>query len=166
MNGRVLILGILVLWVVPQDASALKEFKKAFEQRYVQPLDKAAQRVFRRTNCNVCHVKGEKKSVHNAYGDQIAARIAGNAKQRLKEAKEVGNRDQQLEQIMQELAIALEQTESLPAPDGGTFGERLKSGQLPVTPAVDPDDAQTDETVATDADGAADPSPLKNEAAP
>ena len=148
MNKRVLIVSLITVGALTQHALALREFKKSFEDRYVKPLEKNAQRVFRRANCNVCHVKGEKKDVHNAFGAEIAQRIQGDAKDRLKQAKQSASRDQELAQVLLELATALDQVESLPAADGTTFGDRIRSGKLPVEPLA----ATSDEPSGGDVD--------------
>ncbi len=135
-NIRIIIAvgSILGLSCLPSRAMALKEFKKLFHDRYVAPLDKEAQVVFRKAKCNVCHVQGEKRDVNNPFGEELGRRIEGDAQDRLKAAKESGSREQELDKVLTEFTAALDEVESLEAADGITYGERLRSGKLPIEP--------------------------------
>ena len=122
-------------------ASALPPFKKEFQKVYVDGGSDDLKTSFKNSKiggCQTCHVKGEKKSVNNPYGKELADRIEGNAKQRLKDASANGGVDaKQAEQqkLIAELKAAFLEVEPLPSPSGGgTYGERIEAGQLPYVP--------------------------------
>ena len=64
------IVGILVFAFVTvigtQDTMALPQFKKAFAEKYAaKHKSKEFQTAAKKASCNVCHVKGPKKTVQN-----------------------------------------------------------------------------------------------------
>jgi hypothetical protein len=125
---------VLAAWGA-QDADALPPFKKAFQTTYVDSGSEALKAAFKKGSCYTCHVKGEKKEVQNAYGKALNELIPGNAKERLKAAKENGTKDAEEAELLKELAAAFKTAEGLSATEGGpTYGERLKAGKLPVEP--------------------------------
>ena len=138
---------ILVLVGWQQDALALREFRKAFTKHYAEVLaDKDVAAVFRKAKCNLCHVKGEKKDQNNPYGEALSELIEGDAEQRLKVGKADGKKKETLEVLLAELTAAMEQVEALPSPDGETYGERIRSGRLPVEiPAGDDSEDEEEE---------------------
>lgn len=115
-------------------ASALPDFKKAFEAKYVKPSgSEEFAAAFKKASCNTCHVKGEKKDVRNAYGEELAKLIEGDAGSRIKEAGD--NKDAVKEAVNKEAMEAMMKVESMKAPGGGTYGEMLKAGKIPPPPA-------------------------------
>jgi cytochrome c553 len=129
LSGCVVAMAIRV-----NSASALPQFKKAFEDKYVKTSkDGHFKTVYKKASCNACHVKGQKKSVHNKYGKELAELIKGDAKDRLDAANKKGDKDKVQEEILKELEAAFKQVEKKkPSDESLTFGERLKNGQLPV----------------------------------
>ena len=115
-----------------QPAQALPPFKKAFQEKYVDDGSDALKDAFKKASCNTCHVKGEEKDVQNAYGMALNKLIEGNAKERLAEAKKNGTDDAEKEKIAKELEEALKKTEGMESPSGEKYGDRIKSGKLPV----------------------------------
>ena len=122
--------------VTPHPVLALPDFKKAFQKKYVDKDNEAYTQVFRKSACNTCHVKGEKKSVHNDYGKHLSKLIQGNAKQRLKDAKSSGNADEVKAEVLRELDAAFEKVAKMKTSKESdeTFGDRIKAGKLPVEP--------------------------------
>jgi hypothetical protein len=143
--ARILLAGIFVGGVAGR-TWALREFKKPFEKHYAELFeDEAVKTTFRKAKCNLCHQKGEKKEINNPYGEALSELIEGNAKERLDIAKENDRKKEALAEIIAELNVALVQVESLCSADGTTFGERIKSGQLPVELPAGPDDDEEDD---------------------
>ena len=131
----VLTLGCFVCLSVPK-ASALPEFKKAFQEKYT---DKAKNKEYydkvRKAGCNVCHVKGQKdKSPQNAYGKELNKLIEGDAADRKKEAGDDSDKKAEVkEQLLKELAEAFKKTENIKLPEQEqTVLQRIKEGMLPV----------------------------------
>jgi len=129
-----LVCASLMVGFVANVSSALPQFKKAFQKKYIDESDNdELKAAFKKAGCNTCHVKGQKeKSPQNDYGILLAELIEGDAKDRLKAAKENGTKNETLEQILEELEEAFKEVEEEEAPSGGNFGERIKNGQLPV----------------------------------
>ena len=125
--------GLLFGAMTPK-AHALGEFKKAFEQKYVKDGDDAIKASFKSLNCNLCHVKDEKKNVRNAYGKELAELIEGDASDRLKAAQEAGGSDgrkAELEVVLKELDEAFKKVEETKKKDSDTtYGDVIKSGKL------------------------------------
>lgn len=110
----------------------LPPFKKAFDKKYVKNSDNADfKAAFKKQGCNVCHIKGEKKDKNNPYGKELAKLIEGNAKQRTKEASD-DEKANVKKQILKELAEAFSKVEKIKNEDDEAFGDRIKSGKLPV----------------------------------
>ena len=62
-------------------AVAVKEFKDAFQAKYVKPDSTAASDValaeaFRQASCTVCHAGGDNKKIRNDYGKQLAKLVS------------------------------------------------------------------------------------------
>jgi hypothetical protein len=142
MTRRVLALlcfGILACSLVGQDVSALTQFKKTFDSVYVRDSDDDEfKQLYRKNACNVCHVKGKKRDVVNAYGMELADLIPGNAKQRLAEARDVSSeaKEAEEERILKELEAALKKVENVKLPTGETYGDILRSHRLPLGEAA------------------------------
>jgi len=105
-------------------ALAVKEFKDAFQAKYVKPdsteaNDVALAQAFQRASCAVCHAGGNNKKIRNDYGKELA---------KLVHKEEKGN--------AAKIAAALDTIAKLKSKPGDasspTFGERIASGKLPV----------------------------------
>lgn len=127
----------VVLGLMTPPASALTQFRKAFEEKYVAKSDnddfKAA---FKKATCNTCHVKGEKKDVRNKYGEALSELIEGDANARIKAAGDVSDEEKkaETEKILKELDKAFDEVaKKKPSDDAEkTFGEMIEGGELPV----------------------------------
>ena len=122
----------IALTVAP--ATAMSPFKKAFDETYVkQSADEEFQTAFKKLSCNTCHVKGKKKDWLNAYGQELAKLIPGNAKERLDEAKEIGTEEKtaETEKIQKELLAAFGKVEGMKAPTGESYADLFKAHKLP-----------------------------------
>jgi len=109
----------------------MKPFKEAFDQKYVTPANDAAfTAASKKAGCLVCHARGEKKDVRNAYGEALASLIPGNAKQRLAAAGAAGGKAE-MDKLLKELDAAFPKVETQPSPSGPTYGELLKQHKLP-----------------------------------
>ena len=82
ISSAVLFLAVLGLTVfTASPAAAVKEFKDAFQAKYVKPDSTAASDValaaaFRQASCTVCHAPGDNKKIRNDYGKQLAKRVS------------------------------------------------------------------------------------------
>ena len=127
-----------VAFISPK-AEAIAPFKKAFQQKYVDTTDNDGfKQAYKKTSCNACHVKGEKKTVRNAYGDELAKIIEGNANERIRAAGKEGGSDgrkAETEKVLKELDVVFGKVEKVKAPSGQTYGEMLKNDELPPPPA-------------------------------
>ena len=118
-------------------ASAMPEFKAAFKKKYIDTskLDDFKS-LANKTSCDVCHVKGAKKTVQNAYGKALNKLIEGDAADRKKSAKAEGGSEGEAKEkvkLLAELEKAFEEVAKMKAPDGTlTYGELIKEGKLPV----------------------------------
>ena len=122
-----------------REALALSEFKKAFQKKYVdEHKSEEFKAAYKKASCNVCHVKGAKKSVQNQYGKLLNKLIEGEANARKKAAKAEGGvsgQKAEVKKLLDELEKAFhEVAKKEKTKDGPTFGELLKEGQLPVDP--------------------------------
>lgn len=116
------------------NVQALPPFKKAFSEKYVKTSDNADfQAAAKKASCNACHVKGEKKNVQNNYGTALNKLIEGDAKDRIAAAGKNGADAKKAEtaKIMKELEAAFKKVEAMKSASGKTYGEILKSGNLP-----------------------------------
>jgi hypothetical protein len=122
---------------ISSPAAAITPFTKAFEDRYVKdhPIE-TFRTAFKKTRCNVCHVKGEPKTVCNAYGSELARFIEGNTEERIKEARAENRLKEEEQQLLKELEAAFSKVEKVKIVSGDdaapTYGERIRAGELPV----------------------------------
>lgn len=125
--------------LISPKAEAIAPFKKAFQQKYVDTTDNDEfKQDFKKSSCNACHVKGEKKTVRNAYGDELAKILEGNANERIKAAGKEGGSDgrkAETEKVLKELDVAFGKVEKAKASSGQTYGEMLENGEIPPPPA-------------------------------
>ena len=125
---------LLSSFTLPQ-ACALAPFKKAFQEKYVDKSEHETLKAsFKKASCNTCHIKGEGKEERNDYGDELAKLIEGDANQRIKSAREVGDdaRKAETEKILKELDKAFDEVAKKESKSKIKYGELLKAGKLPV----------------------------------
>ena len=128
------IVGVFVaasLFVSP--ASALPQFKKAFEEKYVANGNADLQAAFKAASCNTCHVKGKDKKVRNEYGMALSKIIGGHAKAQIDAAKKVSDAagKAKLAEVLKKLDEAFDKVEKEKSASGQTYGEEIKAGKLP-----------------------------------
>lgn len=134
---------VIAGFVLTSSASALPPWKPKFQEMFVDEGPQSLKDAFANNvigSCKVCHVNGEEKTVRNPFGQALDKLIEGNAGQRLKAAAEKGDDAKAAEQaeLDKQYLAALETVLKLPSPSGGgTYGERIKAGQLPFVPADD-----------------------------
>ena len=119
------VLGLIGLSASP--AMAVKEFKDAFQAKYIKPdsdkaNDVALAQAFERASCAVCHAGGNNKRIRNEYGKQLAKLVT----------KEERRNTAKIEAALDAVA----KLKSNPAePTSPTFGKKIASGRLPTTAA-------------------------------
>jgi hypothetical protein len=132
-----LLLGAVLAWgLIATPVPAITPFTKAFEERYVKDHpDTAFRTAFRKTRCDVCHIKGKPKTANNPYGDALAKFLEGNAEERIKEARAMGRLKEEEQILLKELAAAFDQVEKIKCDPNDesapTYGERIQQGKLP-----------------------------------
>lgn len=120
----------VALFASAQPVNALPQFKKEFNDKYVEGAGSAEfEAAVKKASCNLCHVKGKPKDVRNAYGDELAKLIPGDAKDRISEASD---KDAEKAKVNKELAEAFKKVEAMKSPAGATYGELLKGHKLPI----------------------------------
>jgi hypothetical protein len=124
ISSTVLFLAVLgLIGFTASPAVAVKEFKDAFQAKYVKPDSTAANDValanaFTEANCTVCHAPGDNKKIRNDYGKQVAKRL--------------NKKDKNNKTKIQAALDAVAKLKSKPSdPDSPTFGEKIASGKLP-----------------------------------
>jgi hypothetical protein len=126
------VVGLLVavgIGVTPPPAHAIKEFKEEFEARFVnrksrKRADVALARAVAEAECTICH-PGDDKHKLNAFASQVGQLVNKNDK---------NNK----ERIRQALERAATISSDPYTPKSPTFGEQMRKGKLPTTPAPEP----------------------------
>ncbi|HEY6563241.1 MAG TPA: hypothetical protein VIY86_01985 [Pirellulaceae bacterium] len=132
-RGMSVVVALLFCGALAPNVFGLPEFKKAFTQKYAgENVPEDFKKLLRKTNCNVCHVARKPKQERNAYGEALANLIPGDAADRKKTAKKEGKDKEVTAEILKEFEDALTKVEAEKNSAGETFGDRLKSGKLPV----------------------------------
>ena len=122
MNKLFTLSGVLVLaiaFVAATEADARPQYQKAFLSKYKNVT------AAKKAKCNVCHRKkktGEKGKPRNDYGVVLKDLIA---KKNCKDVKK----------IVEALTKAEKVKVSKDKKEKKTYGDRLKAGKLPATPA-------------------------------
>ena len=127
MKRLVLAFGCACLLATP--ALATNEFAKEWKDHYAtDEADKIFVAAARKAGCNVCHVKGEKKTEHNEYGKAVKEFLDKEdfTKEWVKE-----NPEKAKELIVAGLKMAGEKSSS----DGKKFAEKIAAGLLPAVDA-------------------------------
>jgi cytochrome c553 len=117
---------VLTLGLFASPALATNEFAKEWKTLYL--TDSAAAEfssAAKKAGCNVCHVKGGKKTERNEYGKAINELLKKEdyTKEKLKADPELAKK------IIEGLKTAGESKSS----DGKTFAAKLEAGVLPAT---------------------------------
>jgi hypothetical protein len=116
----IVVAAISFIGFTAKPAVALKEFKDAFEAKYVKPdsteaNDVALAEAFKKVSCGTCHVDPQKsKKVRNEYGkelNKIIKKADKNDKAKIKDA--------------------LDTVSKLKSSTGETFGDKISAGKLP-----------------------------------
>jgi hypothetical protein len=127
MKRLVLLVGCICL--LAPHALATNEFSKEWKDHYLTPNAPAALTpAARKAGCNVCHIKGEKKTEHNEYG--MAAKEFLDKEKLTKEWVQA-NPEKAKELIVEGLKKAGEKESK----DGKKFAQKLADGELPATDA-------------------------------
>lgn len=116
------------LGLIASPAFATNEFALEWKNHYLTAeTDEEFTKTARKTNCNICHVKGGKKTEHNEYGKAVKEFLKKDdfTKEKLKANPELAK------QIVEGLKKAGEKTSS----DGKTFAAKIAAGSLPATDA-------------------------------
>jgi hypothetical protein len=129
---------LVVVFVVSTTATtalAIPAFRSEFETYYkVKEPETDAQKALAEkvavAKCNVCHVDGEKKEVHNPYGTELS-KLLDKANFSLTRRKE------EPEKVQAEIRAALDKVAGMKAPTDETYGERIGKGELPFAPSAE-----------------------------
>lgn len=125
MKRFALTLGFAFLFVAP--AFATNEFSKEWKDHYTgEGANEEFVKTARKAGCNVCHVKGEKKTERNEYGKAIKEFLK---KEDFTKEWVAANPEKAKELIVAGLKKAGEKKSS----DGKSFADKLKAGELPAT---------------------------------
>jgi len=120
------LLGFLTVCFIVGTADALSPFKGAFDKKYVaESKNDDFKAAFKTRSCNVCHVKGEKKTVRNAYGHELHEALekgGASPKKLVKEDKE------KLLKLLDEAFVSVAKKKTK---DGVTYEELFEKGALP-----------------------------------
>jgi hypothetical protein len=117
-----------VLWVLPcGSAEAIPLFFKTFETKYAGADAKPEfVTLVKETKCNICHVKGEKKTVRNEYGEALH-KVGGLEKDDFKKERV----EAEPEAAEKEVNAALDKVAAEKSKGGETFGDIIKAGKIP-----------------------------------
>lgn len=130
--GIMMMSAVLLSIALPSPASALAEFRRAFQEKYTNKnIDPAFYDLVKDAKCFVCHVKGEDKDVRNAYGNALADLVPGEANKR-KKAAPADEKSEVKAKILEELQAAWDEAAEKENEDGVKFGDLIKAGKLPV----------------------------------
>ena len=124
---------VFALSLLTTRAHALGEFKTAFQKKYVDDGGAELKAGFKAASCNACHVKEQKKTVRNTYGEELAKLIEGSADARLKAAAKEGGdaaRKAELEKLIEEVEKAFEEVAKMKNKNGDVYGDLIKKGDM------------------------------------
>ena len=122
---------VTLAWGLPA-ARAIPPFMKEFQAKYAKPDSEDekekeyAKLIVETTKCNVCHVQGEKKTVRNPYGTELA--------KLLKKDNFKGERlKAEPEKCTEEIVAAFDEVAAKKSAgdDSSTFGELIAQFKLP-----------------------------------
>ena len=142
MKYLTIIIALTVTFASTQEASALSEFKKAFEKKYAGEIskNKDLKSAVKKAGCYLCHVKKPSgfqgkvgKDAQNEYGMLLNKLVKGSAKERKAKAKDEDKKKVKAE-VLAEFTKALDKVAE--AKSGGgkgpKFGAMIKEGKIPV----------------------------------
>jgi nitrate/TMAO reductase-like tetraheme cytochrome c subunit len=114
----IVVAAMALIGFTAKPAVALKEFKEAFEAKYVKPdsteaNDVALAEAFKKVTCGTCH-NGKTKKVRNEYGKELNKIIT----------KADKNDKTKIQDAMDTVA-------KLKSSSGDTFGDKISGGKLP-----------------------------------
>jgi Leucine Rich repeat len=163
-----LAVGVALVWgLAVRSAVALPPFFKEFQAKYLKPDSsdpkdqEFATLVAKTTKCNVCHVQGKPKKVHNAYGTQLSMILK---KENFKPARLKAEPDKVKEEIDAALdAVAAKKSGDEKSP---TFGELIAQGKLPGGDGKPAQVAATDKPAPAPAPAPTTPAPAPTTPAP
>ncbi len=121
------------------EALAVKPFGTAFNKKYFGTTGDDFKDAVGTAGCNVCHMRGQAKSERNIYGADLAR--AFEAMDPVKKIFEANSRDgvdeimkdkENKKVLLEAFEEAMKKVETMKAEDGTTYGERIKTGKLPV----------------------------------
>jgi hypothetical protein len=108
-------------------AFAIKEYSETWVKVYVDTSDKEDfKKLAGEAKCNVCHIDGENKKVHNPYGE--ALEDAGLLKKTFP-AKRFKEEPDKVRKEVEEIFKKIEDSKA--EGQDKSFGERIKAGMLP-----------------------------------
>lgn len=109
-----------------EDALAIKTFQEAWNKYYIEGEGKMKdlKDQVAEAKCNVCHVQGEKKTVHNAYGEALEELLD-------KDNYKATRVKEEPEKVQKELEEAFKKVEDHKGPGDMTFKQRMEKGMLP-----------------------------------
>jgi len=115
------LIGQIGFMVAP--ALAVKEFKDAFQAKYIkpdstEPNDVALAAAFDKAGCTVCHAPGDNKKIRNDYGKELAKLLSKADKKNKAKIKDALD------------TVAKKKTKPSDSASP-TFGEKIASGKLP-----------------------------------
>jgi hypothetical protein len=135
--GLLLLGGIVAVTYWASQVQAMPQFKKAFQEKYVDKSDNPAfKAAVKKASCFVCHVKGEEKTVRNDYGKALSKFTGGTVNKDLKAAYEAGGdaaKDAKLAAVLKVLDDAFDKVAAQKSPSGKTYGDLIKDGKLPAS---------------------------------
>lgn len=142
MKYLTILIALAVTFASTQEASALAEFKKAFEKKYSSEIskNKDLKTAVKKAGCYLCHVKKPAgfqgkvgKDAQNEYGMLLNKLVQGNAKERKAKAKDEDKAKVKAE-VLAEFTKALDKVAEVKS-NGGKgpkFGEMMKAGKIPI----------------------------------
>jgi hypothetical protein len=149
---RILILGLAVIvsvvggWaILVGSARAQPAFKKYFDEKYF-PMkgDTAMKTAYETSSCNFCHIGGtseKERKNRNAFGQALDKLLSKEDADNLTFKKKMDEPDvyKKAEDKVRKAIQAVEKQPSDPKnPKAPTFGQLLKEGKLPKSPATTP----------------------------
>ncbi len=125
---RLVVLFAMLVFVSP--AFAIDEFSKQWKAHYVgEGASEDFVAAVKAAGCNVCHVKGGKKTERNEYGKAVKEFLDKKdfPKDFIKENPE---------KVKEMIVAGLEKAGEKKSSDGKTFAEKIKAGMLPAAEAA------------------------------
>ncbi len=120
-----LVTGFAVAMLLTPQAGAVPAFKKKFEAKYSKKSkNEEFEAAVKKAGCNVCHIKGKKKTERNEYGLALSKLLKKKDFTTAKIKEDPKAADKKMEE-------GFTKVEKMKNKAGKTFGELLKAGKLP-----------------------------------